>query len=195
MQHNLSEINEVIRNRRTIFPEQFSGRQVHRELIDALLENARWAPSHKLTQPWYFKVFAKEGLQRLSAFQADTYAAITPADKFNAIKERKLRERPLMASAVLAVCLRRDPQERVPEVEEVASVAIAVQNMWLTATAYGLGFYWSSGGLTYKPEMKTFLGLAEADSCLGFVYLGYPDVDWPRGQRRPPEYYSDWVEE
>ena len=68
MKYNLSEINEVIRNRRTIYPKHFSSRKVHREQVEAMLENARWAPTHKMTQPWHFKVFMGEGLQKLAAF-------------------------------------------------------------------------------------------------------------------------------
>ena len=43
----------------------------------------------------------------------------------------------------------------------------------LTATAYGVGSYWGSGGPTYSAELKQFLGLGEKDKCLGFLYLGY----------------------
>lgn len=194
MKYNLSEINDVIRDRRTIYPEQYGDRQVHRELIEVLLENARWAPTHKMTQPWYFKVFMGDGLQTLADFQSETYKRITAPEDFVERKYLKLKERPLKASAVIAICLKRDPKERVPEIEEVCSVACAVQNMHLTATAYGLGAYWSTGGLTNKPEIKPFLGLEEKDRCMGFFFLGYPVIEWPKGQRRPMEYYADWVD-
>ena len=194
MKYNLSEINEVIRNRRSIYPEQHSGRQVHREVIEDLLENARWAPTHKLTQPWYFKIFQGDGLQKLAEFHAETYKEITPEENFRERKYNKLRERTLKSSAVIAVAMKRDPKESVPEVEEVCAVACAVQNMALTATAYGLAFYWSTGGLTFHSTMREFLGLEEKDKVLGLIYLGYPDMDWPKGQRRPQEYYTDWVD-
>ena len=107
----------------------------------------------------------------------------------------KLRDRPLKASAVVAICMKRAPDECVPVVEEIAAVSCGVQNVLLTATAYGLGAYWGSGGLTYKQEMKDYLGLEEMDQCLGFLFIGYPDVEWPKGQRRPLEYYSEWIVE
>jgi len=71
-------------------------------------------------------------------------------------------------------------------------VACAVQNMYLTATACGLGAYWSTGGMTYSPEMKLFLGLGENDKCIGFFYVGYPAIEWPKSQRRPVEYFTEW---
>ena len=164
-------------------------------MVEVLLDNARWAPTHKMTQPWFFKVFMGEGLKNLSTWQAETYKAITPEADFKQRKFEKLQNRPMKASAVVAICMKRDPKESVPEIEEVAAVSCAVQNMLLTATAYGLGAYWGTGGLTFKPEMKEYLGLDEQDKCLGFLYIGYPENEWPKGQRRPQEYYTEWVDE
>ena len=42
--------------------------------------------------------------------------------------------------------------------------------------------------------MNTFLKLKEKDKCLGILYLGYPSIDWPKGQRKPIEYLTDWNE-
>ncbi len=189
MKYNLSEINEIIRNRRTIYPEQFSLRKVPKEIINALLENARWAPNHGLTQPWFFKIFYGEGIKKFIQFHS---ASLT--DKFDSQKFEKLKQRAEKTSAIIAICMKRKPAEKFPEIEDVESVACAVQNMFLTATAYGLAFYWGTGGLTYTPEMQNFLGLREKDKCLGLIFLGYPAVEWPKGQRRPVEYYSEWVE-
>ena len=193
MKYNLSEINEVIRNRRSIKPENFSTRKVHREIIEVLLENARWAPTHALTQPWQFKVFTEAGLQKLANFQSNTYKQITPTDKFNTAKFEKLNSRPLKSSAIIAIGMQRQKTEKIPEIEEIAAVACAVQNMQLTACAYGISAYWTSGGLTYQDEMKEFLGLQKKDKCMGFLYLGYPTIEWPKSQRKPYEYFTQWI--
>ncbi len=196
MRFNVSEINECIRTRRTIFPEQFSSRKVQKELIEVLLENARWAPTHKLTQPWRFKVFYDEGLEKLGRWHADTYKTITPEADFKEMKYRKLLERPSMASAVIAIIMKRDEKHAVPEVEEIAAVSAAVQNMYITASAYGLATYWGSGGLTYSSEMKEFLGIGEEDRCMGLFFVGYPDIDWPkRTERMERRLVTEWIEE
>ena len=65
MKYNLSEINDLMRMRRNIYPEQFSPRKVHKEQIELLLNNAQWAPTHGNTQPWRFKVFTEVALERL----------------------------------------------------------------------------------------------------------------------------------
>ena len=190
MQHNLSEINEIIRHRRTVYPEQFSERKVHKEIILNLLENARWAPTHGLTQPWFFKIFFGNGIKKIVDFHSQNIN-----EKFNQQKFEKLKSRAEKASAIIAVCMKRQETEKIPEIEEVEAVACAVQNMFLTATAHGIGFYWGSGGLTYSEKMKYFLKLKEKDKCLGFIFLGYPSVKPQQGQRKPLEYYTEWVEE
>ena len=196
MKYNLSEITAVIKDRRTIFPEMFSERKVQREQIETILNNAIWAPTHGLTQPWKFKVFMGEGLTKLSDFLSSTYKEITPTENFSEIKFQKLKNRPLLAGAVIAVSLNRDEKSKISELEEVEAVACAIQNMYLTCTAWGLGAFWSTPGLIYKPVMNQFLELNEQDKCLSLFYIGYPklDIDWPKSHRRPIEYYTTWVE-
>jgi nitroreductase len=193
MRFNLSEITEVIRERRTIYPEQYSERKVHKEQIDLILNNALWAPTHGNTQPWRFKVFMEEGREKLSSFLAETYLKLTPEEAQNDQKLAKLLTRPKMASAVIAVCMERQPEEKILEIEEIEAVACAVQNMHLTCTAYGLGGFWASPKLIYTPEMNEFLGLGEKDKCLGLFYIGYPSIDWPKAHRKPLEYVTEWI--
>lgn len=195
MKYNLSEITDVIKNRRTITPEQFSSRKVHKEQIELLLNNAIWAPSHGMTQPWRFKVFTEEGLKRLAAFIPELYKKKTAPEKFMQAKYDKMGNRPLLASAVIAVCMERDKSEKIAEIEEIEAVACAVQNMALTCTAYGLGSFWASPAVIYTPEMNVFLGLGEKDKCLGLFYVGYTDQEWPKSHRKPVEYVTEWIEE
>ena len=195
MKFNLSEVTELIQYRRTIYPEFFSSRKVHKEQIELLLENARWAPTHKLTQPWFYKVFMEDGLQTFSDFFSETYKQLTPEDKFSEMKYQKMKSRVAKSSAIIVACMKRDEAERVPLVEELAAANAATQNLLLTATAYGIGVYWGTGGVTYKNEMKDFLGLKPADQVLGVLFVGYPECEWPRKTpRKPLEYYTEWVE-
>lgn len=192
MKFNLSEITELIRFRRTIYPEQFSQRKVHKEQIELILNNALWAPTHGNTQPWRFKVFMEDGRNRLSDFLGKTYSEIIPLEKQSELKRAKLEKRPLMASAIIAVCMKRQETEKIAEIEEIEAVACAVQNMHLTCTAYGLGGFWSTPSLIYHEQMNAFLNLDPKDKCIGLFYIGYPAVEWPKGQRRPLEYMTEW---
>lgn len=195
MIYDTEQINTLIKNRRSIYPNMYSNQKVEDKVIEKMLENANWAPTHKLTQPWRFIVFTGEGLNQLANFQANLYKAkATKEGHYDPKKDEKLKNKPLLASHVIAIAMSRDPKERIPEVEEIESVACAVQNMYLTATAYGVGCYWGSGGITYFEEAKPFFGLAPKDKLLGFLYIGYPKSDqWPKGNRSTYQDKVTWV--
>ena len=176
-------VNQLIRRRRSIFPQQFSGEPVERELVEMMLENANWAPTHGRTEPWRFIVFAGAARERLAAQHADLYKQETAPDTFKQDKYETLQIRPMQASHVIAICMQADPTGRIPEIEEIEATACAVQNLHLTATALGLAGYWSSGGMTYHAGMKAILGLEEGERCLGFFYLGRYAGVWPVGKR------------
>ena len=193
MKYYLTELSDIIRNRRSIKPEQFNSDLIESDTIQTLLGNAKWAPTHGLTQPWRFTVFMGEGRAALSSFQCETYKTLVGKDKFNQKVYDKLKKRPFMAGAIIAIGMKRQQSEKIPEIEEVQAVACAVQNMFLTATAMGIAAYWTSGGLTYEEEMKTFLGLEKADKCLGLFYLGNYDGELPTSDRRGEEDFTKWV--
>lgn len=195
MKYNLSEISAIIKDRRTIYPEDFSDRKIHKEVVEMIIGNATWAPNHGMTQPWRYKIFTGAGIEKFAKFQSDTYKKITASDKFDIGKFEKLQSRPKLAQVIIAICMERQKIEKIPEMEEIEAVACSVQNMYLTCTAYGIGAYWGTGGVTYTNEMKKFLGLGEKDKCLGFLYLGYPKGEWPKGHRKPIEYISEWIDE
>ena len=192
MKYNLSELKEIIRHRRSIKPEQFSTRKVLKDQVTEILNNALWAPTHGLTQPWHFVVFGGEHREKLGKFMAEHYKTTTAQDQFLQKKYDKLLNRPAMAPVVIAIGMKRQEIEKIPEIEEIEAVACAVQNMYLTATAYGIAPYWSSGAIAYSEEMKTFLGLGKKDKCLGLFYLGYSKEEWPTSHRQPLEYHSEW---
>ena len=194
MKFDPDQMTQLIRHRRSVYPVQYSGEMVPRPIIEEMLENANWAPTHKLTEPWRFMVFSGDGLKKLAGFMADLYKKVTTADgTFQEKKHEKLLSKPLLASHVISIGMKRDEQERIPEMEEVASVACAVQNMYLTAAAHGVGCYWGTGGITYFEEAKPFFGLGPNDKLMGFFYVGMTNSRWPQGRRKPIEDKVAWV--
>lgn len=177
-------INTLIRNRRSVFPAQYNDVPVSQESIKILLENANWAPTHKLTEPWRFKVIQGATKDRLGTFLSDTYTDITPDDAFSAFKHKKIKNNCDAASAIIAICIQRDPKKRLPEWEEIAAVSMAVQNMWLTCTVMEIGCYWSSPVLI--KYMDTFFDLDEEEQCLGFFYLGNYNKNEESSSKRNP---------
>ncbi|MDO6431271.1 nitroreductase [Flavitalea sp. BT771] len=187
------QVNQLIRLRRSTFPDQFEkDRPIDEDIIWQLLENASWAPNHKATEPWHFTVFTGEGLKKFAAFQAGRYQQ-TAGEKFRQDKYNKLLTNPLKASHIIAIILRRSKTADIPEIEEIAAVSCAVENIYLSATAYGLGGYWSTGGPTYDPAAGGFFGLEEGDKLMGFFYLGHVRVPSVAGSRKPVKEKTTWV--
>ena len=192
MQENISIIDQVIRNRRSIFPNTYIDREISVKTIKEILDCAIYAPTHRLTQPWRFKVMRGNALQRLSDYLGKYYEEHTPADNFSPMKLEKTRKKPLQSSCVIAICMQRDPKESVPEWEEIASVAMAVQNMWLAASAREIGAYWSSPIAALKAD--EFLALGTGEKCLGLFYMGYHHPMELQANRSPISEKVEWMD-
>lgn len=170
----LDQLSALIHQRRSLKPASMdSTRVIDRALLRTLLENATWAPTHGLTQPWRFRVYEGKAREALAASLQRLYRDTTPLDQHREDKFIKLGETPLMAPTVMVCSLHRDAGDKIPEIEEIEAVACAMQNIMLSATAAGLGSYWSSPPVIYTPEFGRWLGLREQDRCLGLLYLGW----------------------
>lgn len=150
------------------------GRDVSRAVLLDLLGDAHRAPTHGLTQPWRFRVFTGAGRARLGAGLQELYDRLTPAEQRKADKRAKLGATPLLAPAVIAVAARVDPAGKIPEIEEIAATACAVQNLLLSAHEKQLGGYWSTPPVAMSGEFAAWLGLDGSHRMLGLVYVGYP---------------------
>lgn len=179
---NLDILSKIIKERRSTFTPMFTGEKVEQALIHQMLENANWAPNHRNTEPWRFYVIQEKALQRLSDYQKEFYLKNTPAEKQSERKLRKTINNALRSSHVIAICMKRDENAAVPEWEELAAVSCAVQNMWLTASAAGVGAYWSTPKNAL--EANEFLNLSQGERCLGWFYVGVPQAGIPYNPAR-----------
>lgn len=186
IENTTSAVDHIIRYRRTIKPVFMNGRKIPDEVIRELLELADWAPTHANTEPWYFVVYAGDGVRKFCKDHAGLYKQNTPADRFTTAAHDKLENMGNTASHVIALCMKRGNNPKITEQEEYASVSCAAQNILLAAAARGIAVYWGSGGMTYTQAMKDYLGLGEADQVLGFLYLGYADTVLAPGRRIGP---------
>lgn len=186
-----SEFIDLIKNRRSLYVRQYTGEKIPDSIVMEMLEAANWAPTHKLTEPWRFKIFRGEALKKLSDYQKQLYLENTAPEEVKEAKLKTFDELPEKTSHVIAIVMQR--HVTVPEMEEIASVAMAVQNFWLTVTAYGYGGYWSTGNGTFNPKMHQWLGLNEEQTLLGFFHLGVPGDHIQQGKRRPLEVKVEWV--
>jgi len=190
---NTEALNNIIRNRRSVFPKDYTGEKVKDSVITQLLENANWAPTHKLTEPWRFNVFCGDVLKTFAEYQAkDYHERFFGTDRFLEKKYQKLLNNPLRCSHIISIGMHRNIEEMIPEIEEIAAVACSVQNILLSASAYGLGAYWTTGGVTYNADTYSFFNLGEGDKLLGFVYLGVVDKVTGVGHRQPIDDKVNW---
>jgi nitroreductase len=195
MQYNIEEFERLVRDRRSVFPKQFAeGQKIDDAIVKKILENATWAPSHGGTEPWKFVVFTGAGLEKLARFQAEAYRE-SSGENFKEATYNNLLANPLKASHVIALCMVRPEAKKFPEIEEMEAVSCAVQNIYLSTTVYGVGGYWTTGGVTYNPKAKSFFGLGEDDKLLGFFYLGHVAAPSPAGKRKPLDEKMVWVSE
>lgn len=187
-------VSAWIRNRRTVKPDAMDNRPVDRALIEQLLENANWAPSHGRTEPWRFHIYTGQARERLADGLQAVYRESTPEASFQTEKYEKLGRNPRLAPVVFLLVMERQTTEKIPEIEEIEAVACAVQNLHLSASAVGLGGFWSSPPLVYTEAMRNWLELGAKDRCLGLFYLGWPrDLRaWPEGRRKPIEQKVVW---
>lgn len=188
-------VNSLIHHRRSIFPKEYTGEKVDDAIVRQILENANAAPTHKLTEPWRFMVFTGNGIKKLAEFQADCYRTVTTAKgKFEEDKYQGLLTKPFQSSHIISVGMKRDPKKSVPELEEIGAVYCAVENMYLTTTAYGIGGYLSTGGITFFEEAKPFFDLGPEDKLLGFFHLGITKVPPRRSIRKPVDAKVKWID-
>ena len=188
------QVNELIRKRRSVFPQSYTGERVSDVIIDQMIENATWAPTHKLTQPWRFIVYSGGGLKKLAETQAEIYKAVTSRDgSFREDKYQSLLTKPLLSSHIIVVCMKRDTKKSVPEIEEIGAVFCAVENMYLTATGYNVGCYLSTGGITHFEEAKKAFDLQPEDRLIGFLHVGMPKQIPVAAKRISRQDVTRWV--
>lgn len=198
MKDNTHPVEQWIRNRKSTFLSGLKeGGKIQDGIIEKLLENAVWAPTHGLVQAWEFKVFTGNGLDRFYKAQQAIYKETTDPERFNETKYHKMAEKSGYVSHVLAIIVRRDPKKRFPKQEDLVSVACATQNIYLSLQTYGIAGYLSTGDICYQPRMRKFLELGEEDECIGFFTLGIPDENYSRPPRTriPAKEKTEWIRE
>eukprot|EP00590_Aulacoseira_subarctica_P001234 CAMPEP_0172435302 /NCGR_PEP_ID=MMETSP1064-20121228/71102_1 /TAXON_ID=202472 /ORGANISM="Aulacoseira subarctica , Strain CCAP 1002/5" /LENGTH=137 /DNA_ID=CAMNT_0013183597 /DNA_START=1038 /DNA_END=1448 /DNA_ORIENTATION=+ len=126
---------------------------------------------------------------------ADSYKKTTAEGAFIQQKYEKKLQSVMKSTFVISICVRRDSHSKLPEVEDICSVAIAVQNMHLVATEYNVGAYWSSGSIydgahkkdrciVNPAELREFLQLPTPESfCIGWFYVGNYEGKFKKGRR------------
>ncbi|GEN72406.1 nitroreductase family protein [Chryseobacterium lathyri] len=164
-------LKQIIEQRRSIFPKDYSETEISQEILDEILHSATLAPNHKRTKPWRFKIFKGEEKAKLASEMQAIYKATQPEQTFLEKKYQDIGFKINKADAVVSIVVNFSGM--VPEWEEIAAVSMAVQNMYLTCTANNIGCYWSSPAIIN--HLKESLTIEENQKCLGLFYMGKVD--------------------
>lgn len=164
-------IEQLIRQRRTV--GAFTAQPVDLEQIEQMLESAVFAPNHRLTQPWRFVFIKGDGVHRYAHIRADMVGEGSnwqpTYDKFANV--------PLY----VVVIVKKSANPDVAEEDALAAAAL-VQNFLLLAQDAGLGTAWK----TFKPDprLRDFVGVADDESVIAIVHVGYSAEPVREGQRK-----------
>ena len=159
---------------------------VPKELVNTVLWAGHRAPSVGHSQPWRFVVVRDADIRDRAAVMADRerlrQAELLTPDRRAHLLDLQLegiREAPV---GIVVACDRRVPASGVLGRNtftdaDMWSCACAIENMWLTARAHGLGMGWVT--LFQPEELAELLHLPNDVETLGWLCLGWPD-------ERPP---------
>ena len=161
-------LKEIIESRRSIFPKSYTDEEIEEDVLQEILNSAIFAPNHKKTKPWRLKVFRKEEKDQLGKKLAEIYKSTVAPQNFLEKKYQDISDKISKTDTIVTISV--NFSGLVPEWEEIAATAMAVQNMYLTSTANNIGCYWSTPGM--MNHLGEFLGLEENQRCYGLFYLG-----------------------
>jgi nitroreductase len=161
------DVETAIRTRRT--HKAYRPEQVPRETLEELLELARWAPNHHLTNPWRFRIVGPQALERLK--QAAGPEAASKLDR----------------APTLVVCSCKLSGDPVQDEEDLHAAGIAAYIVLLGAHARGLAGYWRTPKVLRTPEGRAAVGLPEDERFVSLLHLGEPVQEQRPPEREPAE--------
>ena len=186
----------LIQSRRSV--RKYQDRPVSRELIEQVIEAARWAPSPHGRQPWRFVVLTRQELKlQLADQMGTTWQQNLQMDGQDAeivnIRLKKSRQRILNAPAIIIPCLYLEdldyyPDERRQADEKtmaIQSIGAAIQNMLLMAYELGLDAGWMCAPLFCPEVVCEALHLDPRLIPQALITIGYAAAD-PHWRERLP---------
>lgn len=170
-------VTALLRGRRSIdlYRPEPAGTAV---LLEAI-EVARWAPNHRLTEPWRFYLIGPATARTIIELAAELDAA-KKGEAAGAARRARLQGIP-----GFFVLTSRRSDDPLLEREDYGACCCAAQNLMLYLWQRGIGVKWTTGGVTRQARFYDLLGIdAGKESVVGFFWYGLPKVV-PTQKRRP----------
>lgn len=160
---------ELLRNRRTI--NLFEPEPVDPGVLREAIDLARWAPNHRLTEPWRFYLLGPEARRRAAECWAG-FEAETKGERVGAARLARLEAVP----GHFVVTSLRD-EDPVTDRENYAATCCAIQNLMLYLWQRGVGVKWTTGQITREERLCDALGIdADRELVVGYFWYGTPKV-------------------
>jgi len=162
------DVLEAIKGRRSI--RAFKNQDVPAEIVEELIDAARWAPSAGNIQPWEFIIVQKPKIKRklVEAALGQTFIEEAPV--------------------VIVVCANEERSSQGYGVRGktlfcLQDTAAAIQNIHLTAYSLGLGTCWV--GAFREEEAREILKIPRGMRPVAMIPVGYP-AETPTARTRKP---------
>jgi nitroreductase len=166
---------DAIRTRRTT--KAFGAEPLDRETVEELLDLARWAPNHELTNPWRFHVLGPAALERLKAAAGPDAA-------------KKLDRAPTL----IAVGAVRSPDDPVRDEEDLLAAGCSAYIVLLAAHDRGLSSYWRTPAVLRTPAGRAALGIPDDERVIGLLHLGPKRQEQAPPEREPLANVVRWLD-
>ncbi|MDY0406984.1 nitroreductase [Virgibacillus sp. 179-BFC.A HS] len=165
---------QIIRDRRAV-KKHYTDKPVTEEVVLDLLNDAVWAPTHQLRQPWRFIFVSPDQKSDFAKKVAATY----PEER-QENREAYLNE----PNAFLIVVMKKGENQKQYD-ENFGATACMIENFWLLAWEQQLGVVWKTNPHIYDEAVADLLHVAEDEKIVGFLHLGYFDQE-PIIKKRTP---------
>jgi nitroreductase len=160
---------DIVRGRRSI--DLFQPTPVSQDVLLDAIEIARWAPNHRLTEPWRFQLIGPKTREAIIALAA----AIDTAAKGERAGAAR-RER-LAAIPGFFVLTSSRSQDALTEREDYGACCCAAQNLMLYLWQRGIGVKWTTGGITRDARFYELIGVdISKDQIVGLFWYGVPKI-------------------
>src|SRR5690606_1934104 len=120
--------------------------------VTEAVELARWAPNHRLTEPWTFYLLGPKATARFVGLGAELEAVVKGE------RAGELRRQRLAAIPGSFVLTSRKDRDEITDMENYAACCCGAQNLMLYLWAQGIGTKWTTGALTRDPRFFELIG-------------------------------------
>ncbi len=160
------DVIKCLKTRRSV--RSYEQKDINREIIEDIIDCARFAPTANNVQPWEFIVVTDEKMRT-------KLAEITDYGKF------------IADAPVCVVVFSKDTKYYLED------CSAATQNILLASWAYGLGSCWVAGDKKpYADTIRELLGVPEGYKLVSLISIGYPSKEVPVPSKRALNEVLHW---